>query len=232
MTSMHSLPPELFHQIFHWATYEHALSMNLPSWQNYDLTNVGGGEDPWPTIHLDMKGQRTARALRLTCTRWTALATEFELRYIMIRDVRRLEYYLERIGKFLQTGSEGGNKVACPVRIMNLRVLKGPVWTEEDTEMVVSVIREFPNLEVMVNRCYTEGETHAAGPIVLQSLANSCSKLKRLHWEPKNSMQLLPSSWSSILASSSLATSLEALEIMSPPHPLLPTNQRPPLPSD
>ncbi|KIO23251.1 hypothetical protein M407DRAFT_27243 [Tulasnella calospora MUT 4182] len=60
-------------------------------------------------------------------------------------------------------------------------------------------------------------ETHAAGPIILQSLANSCPKLTRLHWMTKSIMQLLPSSWSSILASSSLATSLEVLEIMSPP---------------
>ncbi|KAG9041403.1 hypothetical protein FS837_012319 [Tulasnella sp. UAMH 9824] len=54
-------------------------------------------------------------------------------------------------------------------------------------------------------------EPHAGDPIILQSLAQSCPKLKRLHWKP----QFLPSSWSSILASSSLATSLEVLEIKS-----------------
>ncbi|KAG8915453.1 hypothetical protein FRC00_004295 [Tulasnella sp. 408] len=60
-------------------------------------------------------------------------------------------------------------------------------------------------------------EMHAVGPVLLQSLADSCPKLKRLHWKTMKGMQLLPSAWSSILASSSLATSLEALEIDSPP---------------
>ncbi|KIO32233.1 hypothetical protein M407DRAFT_111903 [Tulasnella calospora MUT 4182] len=219
MTSIHSLPPELLHQIFRWVTDEGPLSASRPSWKNYLLTSGDGGEDPWPVLSIDMKGKHAASALRLTCSRWTALATECELRYIVIHRMRGLKYYLRRIRKLLQTGSEGGNKVACPVRIMNLRLLEGErgVWTEEDTEMVVSLIRECPNLEFMVNQCYAERETHAAGPIVLQSLANSCPKLKRLHWKPHIIMQVLPSSWSSILASSSLATSLEVLEIMSPP---------------
>lgn len=60
-------------------------------------------------------------------------------------------------------------------------------------------------------------ETHAAGPVILQSLVTSCPNLKRLHWKPKYIMQLLPSSWASILSSSSLATSLEVLEIMACP---------------
>ncbi|KAG8915452.1 hypothetical protein FRC00_004294 [Tulasnella sp. 408] len=72
-------------------------------------------------------------------------------------------------------------------------------------------------------------ETHAAGPIILQSLVNACPKLKRLHWKPKDIMQVLPSSWSLILASSSLATSLEVLEIMSSPSAV--ANDPPPTPA-
>ncbi|KAG8893925.1 hypothetical protein FRC01_013263, partial [Tulasnella sp. 417] len=47
MTSIASLPPELLLQIFHWATYDHALFDNLPSWKNYNLT-IYDGDDPWP----------------------------------------------------------------------------------------------------------------------------------------------------------------------------------------
>ncbi|KAG8963040.1 hypothetical protein FRC00_007983 [Tulasnella sp. 408] len=225
MTSIHSLPPELLYQIFHLATDDYALSANLPSWKHYTLYD----EDPWPMLYLGMERERTIQALRLTCTRWTVPATEFELHHLMIHNVPRLKYYLGRIRKLLEKDGEGENNVKCPVRILNLRVIKGSgrVWTEEDTEMVVSLIRDCPNLDFMVNWCYTEGaqptrlimvaETHAAGPIVLQSLVNSCPKLKRLHWKPKDIMQLLPSSWSSILGSSSLATSLTVLEIMSSP---------------
>ncbi|KAG8904308.1 hypothetical protein FRC01_008788, partial [Tulasnella sp. 417] len=219
MTSIHSLPPELLRQVFHWATYEYALAATLPSWKNYVLTHGGDGEDPWPMLYRGMERERTIPALRLTCARWAALATEFELLYIVIHDVHGLKYYLRRIRKLLHAGGEEENQVNCPVRIMNLRVIKGwgDIWTEEDTEMVVSLVRDCPNLEAMVNQCYTESETHAAGPIILQSLANSCLRLKRLHWKPKSIMRLAPSSWSSILAPSSLASSLEVLEIASPP---------------
>ncbi|KAG8963038.1 hypothetical protein FRC00_007981 [Tulasnella sp. 408] len=227
MTSIHSLPPELLRLIFHWATYDYAFFAKFPSWKRYSLYHLDGGEDRWPFDYRDMERERTAKALRLTCTRWTALATEFELYYIIIYDVPTLNYHLGRIRKFLEKDGEGENNVKCPVRILNLRMLKGSgcVWTEEDTEMVVSLIRDCPNLEFMVNGCYTKdaqpmrltmvAETHPAGPIILQSLVNSCPKLKRLHWKPKDIMQVLPSSWSSILASSSLARSSKVLEIMS-----------------
>ncbi|KAG8894555.1 hypothetical protein FRC01_012893, partial [Tulasnella sp. 417] len=158
MTSIHSLPPELLRHVFHWATYEYALSAGLPSWKNYVLTYGDGGEDPWPMLYLGMERERTIPALRLTCTRWAALATEFELLYIVIHDVRGLKYYLRRIRTLLQTGGEEEHQRKSPVRIMNLRVIKGwgGIWTEEDTEMVVSLVRHCPNLEVMVNQCYTE----------------------------------------------------------------------------
>ncbi|KAG9041402.1 hypothetical protein FS837_012318 [Tulasnella sp. UAMH 9824] len=160
MTSIHSLPPELLHQIFHWATYDYALSAELPSWKHYTLYHLDGGEDPWPMLYLGMERERTIPALRLTCTRWTAIATEFELHYLIIHDVPKLKYYLGRIRRLLEKHGEGENNVKCPVRILNLRVIKGTgrVWTEEDTEMVVSLIRDCPNLEFMVNWCYTEGE--------------------------------------------------------------------------
>lgn len=81
--------------------------------------------------------------------------------------------------------------------------------------MIVSLIRYCSNLRFMVNECYTDMEKHTAGPIILQSVADSCPRLKRLHWKPRGITQLLSSSWSPILASSSLATSLEVLEIKS-----------------
>ncbi|KAG8963037.1 hypothetical protein FRC00_007980 [Tulasnella sp. 408] len=101
--------------------------------------------------------------------------------------------------------------------MITLMLFKEGVWTEEDTELVVSLIRSCPNLEVLINRSSADEETHPAGPALLQSLVDSCPKLKRLHWKTLSGMLLLPSAWSSILASSSLATSLEALEIDSPP---------------
>ncbi|KAG8912273.1 hypothetical protein FRC00_004864 [Tulasnella sp. 408] len=218
MTSIDSLPPELLHQIFHWATYDYALSAKLPTWKNYSLLGIDDSENPWPMLYLGMEREATARALRLTCARWTALATEFELYYIMINDVPTLKYYRDRIKKWLEKDGEGENKLKCPVRFMNLRLhASRSVWTEEDTEIVVSLIRDSPNLEIMVNSCSMPRETHAAGLIILQSLVTSCPNLKRLHWKPKYIMQLLPSSWSSILSSSSLATSLEVLEIMACP---------------
>ncbi|KAG8963011.1 hypothetical protein FRC00_008112 [Tulasnella sp. 408] len=154
MTSIDSLPPELLHQIFHWATYDYALSAKLPTWKNYSLLGIDDSENPWPMLYLGMEREATARALRLTCARWTALATEFELFYIMINDVPTLNYYRGRIKKLLEKDGEGGNKVKCPVRFMNLRLhASRSVWTEEDTEMVASLIRDCPNLEVMVNSC-------------------------------------------------------------------------------
>ncbi|KAG9041401.1 hypothetical protein FS837_012317 [Tulasnella sp. UAMH 9824] len=215
MTSIDSLPPEILLQIFHWATYDPALFDNRPSWRNYDLGASYESEDPWPRPSDYTRS--IATALALTCTRWNALATEFELRYITVDDMPRLKYYLGRIRKLVQTGKEGDKAAECPIRRMILMLVKERVWTEEDTEAVVSLIRSCPNLEVLINECFADGEMHAAGPVLLQSLADACPKLKRLHWKTMGCMQLLPSAWSTILASSSLATSLEALEIESPP---------------
>ncbi|KAG8963041.1 hypothetical protein FRC00_007984 [Tulasnella sp. 408] len=214
MTSIDSLPPEILLQIFHWATYDPALFENRPSWRNYDLTAYDG-EDPWPTPSEHTRS--IATALVLTCTRWTTLATEFELRHITVDEMHQLKYYLSRIRKLVQTGKEGDKTAECPIRRITLMLVKERVWTEEDTEAVVSLIRRCPNLEVLINESFADGEMHAAGPVLLKSLVDSCPNLKRLHWKTMGCMQLLPSAWSSILASSSLATSLEALEIDSPP---------------
>lgn len=151
------MPLEILHLIFHWATYDYAIYASVPSWKHY----TSGSfilEDPWPTLYQDMEREETAKALRLTCTRWTALATEFELYYLMIDNIRRFEYYLGRIRKVLQKDAEGGHKVRYPVRFINLRMHGGPggVWDEEDTEIVASFLRDCPNLEVMVNSCRIE----------------------------------------------------------------------------
>lgn len=168
MTSIASLPPELLLQIFHWATYDYALYENRPSWKNYDLTHYDG-EDPWPTPSESKQAdsERTVRSLASTCTRWRVLATEFEWRHIVVSEMSRLKHYLDGINKLLQKGSEGQGQVECPVRRITLTMAKERVWTEEDTERVVSLIRICPNLEVMINWIFADGGELRCCPLAL-----------------------------------------------------------------
>lgn len=75
------------------------------------------------------------------------------------------------------------------------------------------------------------GARHAfCWPCLAKSLVDSCPKLKRLYWKPINGMRLLPSAWSSILASGSLRTSIEALEVDCSPAFPYHTSTPPPAP--
>ncbi|KAG8993701.1 hypothetical protein FRB90_000618 [Tulasnella sp. 427] len=151
MTSIASLPPELFHQVFHWATYDNALFEDRPSWRNYDLDKYDG-EDPWP--QPSQEAERTARSLTSTCKYWRVLATEFELRHITVSELRQLDFYVERIRKFSQPGEHSAE---FPVRWITLNLFKVRVWMEEDTTRLVALVRVCPSLEVLINRVSADG---------------------------------------------------------------------------
>ncbi|KAG8965471.1 hypothetical protein FRC03_000468 [Tulasnella sp. 419] len=208
-------PPEVFLQIFHWATLDETLLSCTPSWRHWDLNSAPANDcndsqfDPWPK--QNQEALNTARSLSVVCRAFRNLSYEFLFRHIILDKVEDLAGVVKILGR---------KDLLKWVKRLSLFCCKEGMWTRHDSEQLYTLLKRCPNIEVLSNSIAAFGvEDDDAGPSFLQQLFRSCKRLKRLHWNPLGCMSMDSTQWTQILSSNPTALYLQALEILGPEAP-------------